>query len=211
MRALFIWTIIYPVEPIALADGAPPPSASPTTRRLGISRELVEVYWSGLCGGTAVRFLQPHSAERLRLCGVDAQPESCYTASIKRLADLTLGVTLLSVTGCGPDRCCAEDAPCVSSRRDGGSGYSFLVCSTPDECALSDERVVAVQGRPSDDGAQREETPEFIHRLLALSLSAVPTASQCRHCHDGRWHRLAHARSMPLYGMTVDPAYRVPH
>jgi hypothetical protein len=211
MRALFIWTIIYPVEPRALDDGAARSAERSTTRRLGVSRELVEVYWSGLCGGTAVRFLQPHSAERLRLCGIDAEPESSYTASIKRLSDLTLGATLLSVTACGPNRCCADDAPCVSPRAEGRNGYSFLVCSTPDECALSDARVVAVQGDSTDDAPQQADTPEFIRRLLALSLSAVPTNGQCRHCRDGRWRRLAHALSLPIRDIALDAAYRVPH
>ena len=182
MKGLFIWTVVSHgavLEKLPDLDADGQESARLTLDRK-VSRELVEVSYSGVCGGTLVRFIQPHGLEMVRLGAGESQARdgNGHTSTFAS-SSLILDVRLLGVSNCAVWSCLTRDRPCRRYAEFAPQSLAFLLCSGG-ACVEHDQSGQACEWcanlRPT------APVPTFIRRLVDLSFAALPDGVRCARC-----------------------------
>ena len=182
MKGLFIWTVVSHgavLEKLPDADADGQESARLTLDRK-VSRELVEISYSGVCGGTLVRFIQPHGLEMVRLGTGESQAQdgNGHTSTFAS-SSLILEVRLLGVSNCAAWSCLTRDRPCHRYVEFSLQSLAFLLCSGGARVEHDQSGQVCgwfANQRPA------APVPTFIRRLVDLSYAALPDSARCARC-----------------------------
>ena len=182
MKGLFIWTVVShqaTIEGLGHSSSRSNNAALLTLDR-HVSREIVELTFSGVCSGTLVRFIQPHGHEMVRLAEHERRLNSVTgQTSTLDANSLILEVKLLGTSKCAATSCGMLDRPCVRYAARDAHSLAFLVCSSA-HC-LSRERSGAAFVQCAV-GQKAQVVPSFIRRLVDLSFSALPDRDRCAQC-----------------------------
>jgi hypothetical protein len=182
MKGLFIWTVVSHgavLEKLPDMDADGQESARLTLDRK-VSRELVEISYSGVCGGTLVRFIQPHGLEMVRLGTGESQARD-GNGHTSRFASssLILEVRLLGVSNCADWSCLTFDRPCHRYAEFAPQSPVFLLC-TGGACVAHEQSSQGFESCTNPRPAA--PVPTFIRRLVDLSYAALPDSARCARC-----------------------------